>query len=131
MNSFKKKEETNSWQLHVRCLFLMLLKVVLNTYLAVLGFLEITLSKDGPDDKKKKGDFKVELDYLKSYRFLWAVLTFKKMFDIMSPTSSILPNKDLVLAVSTNKRNKIKITKLRTDNIFEHLSQEIDAFVLE
>ncbi|CAI6367069.1 unnamed protein product [Macrosiphum euphorbiae] len=60
-------------------------------------------------------------------------LTFKKLFDILSPTSSILQNKDLdlMLAVSMIEQNKIKILTLRSDESFESLSQEVDAFVLE
>lgn len=109
------------------------LDVVLSTYLAVLDTLETMRSKDGPGDRKSGFEAGAILDYLKSYRFVWTALTFKKLFDILSPTSSILQSKDLdlMLAVSMIEQNKIKISILRTDESFESLSQEVDAFVLE
>ncbi|CAI6367070.1 unnamed protein product [Macrosiphum euphorbiae] len=90
-------------------------------------------SKDGPCDRKNGFEAGAIIDYLKSYRFVWTALTFKKLFDILSPTSSILQNKDLdlMLAVSMIEQNKIKILTLRSDESFESLSQEVDAFVLE
>jgi len=36
-----------------------------------------------------------------------------------------------MLAVSMIEQNKIKISKLRSDESFENLSKEVDAFVLE
>ncbi|XP_050065690.1 zinc finger MYM-type protein 1-like, partial [Aphis gossypii] len=109
------------------------LDVVLSTYLAVLDTLEIMRSTDGLSDRKSGFEAGAILDYLKSYRFVWTALTFKKIFDILSPTSSILQSKDLdlMLAVSMIEQNKIKISKLRSDESFENLSQEVDAFVLE
>ncbi|XP_022183198.1 zinc finger MYM-type protein 1-like [Myzus persicae] len=85
------------------------LYVVLSTYLAVIGTLEIIRSKDGP------------------------ALTFKILIDILSPTSSILQSKDLdlMLAVSMIEQNKIKISTNRSYESFKHLSQEVDVFVLE
>jgi len=107
--------------------------VVLSTYLAVLDTLEIMQSRDGPSDRKSGFEAGAILYYLKSYRFVWTALTFKKLFDILSPTSSILQSKDLdlMLAVSMIEQNKIKILKLRSDENFENLSQEVDAFILE
>lgn len=54
----------------------MRIEVVLPTHWASLSFLKIMQSKDGLEYKKKKQ--KVEFDYFKSYRFVWAVLTLKK-----------------------------------------------------
>lgn len=109
------------------------LDVVLSTYLAVLDPLEIMQSKDGPGDRKTGFEAGTVLDYLKSYRFVWTALTFKKLFDILSPTSLILQSKDLdlMLAVSMIEQNQIKISTLRSDESFENLSLEVDAFVLE
>jgi len=47
-------------------------------------------SKDGTGDRKSGFEAGVIIDYLMSYRFVWTGLTFKKLFDILSPTSLIL-----------------------------------------
>ncbi|XP_015378254.1 PREDICTED: zinc finger MYM-type protein 1-like [Diuraphis noxia] len=109
------------------------LDVVLSTYLAAIDTLEIIRSKDGPGDRKTGFEAGAINDYKRSYRFVWTALTFKKLFDILSPTSSILQSKDLdlMLAVSMIEQNKIKISTLRSDESFEHLSQEVDVFFLE
>jgi hypothetical protein len=113
--------------------FLYALDVVLSTYLAVLDTLETMRNKDGLGDRKSGFKAGAILDYLKTYRFVWTALILKKLFDILSPTSSILQSKDLdlMLAVSMIEQNKIKISILRSDESFESLSQEVDAFVLE
>jgi len=91
------------------------LDVVLSTYLVVLDTLEIMRSKDGPGDRKSGFEAGAIIYYLKSYRFVWTALTYlKKLFDILSSTSSILEIKDLdlMLAVSMIEQNKIKISTL-------------------
>lgn len=109
------------------------LEVILDTYLAVLDTLEMIRINDGPINRKDGSEAGALRDYLKSYRFVWTEFTFKKVFNILSPTNSILQSKDLdlILAVSMIEDNKIKISKLRTDSSFMNLSREVDNFVLK
>lgn len=107
------------------------LQAVLDTFDSVIYTLEQTRDTEGRNDHSVGHLGGCLLNYLFSKRFVMTAITFKTIFDVLSPSNTILQSSDLDLfaAIHSISNAQSKINNLRQDAIFESLMTKVDDFI--
>lgn len=102
------------------------LSTVLETLEAILNMFNEIKIQEGVSDYKTGAECNGLLYYFQSSQFLLTAFLFKRIFDILEPTSKVLQSRDLdvLTAVDFLKKMETKISLLRSDEEFTVILNE-------
>lgn len=110
------------------------LQAILHTFNSVVDTLEYTRNTEGREDHGVGHMAGCLMDYLLSRRFVMTAVWFQKIFNVLSPLSTILQSCDLDLLAGVNAINDAHkcIQRLRkSESLIECLIKEVDSFIKE
>jgi len=108
------------------------LQAVLDTFDSVIYTLEQTKDTECRNDHSVGHLAGCLLNYLLSKRFIMTAISFKTVFDVLSPLNTILQSSDLDLfaAIHSISNAQSKINNLRQkDGVFESLMTKVNDFI--
>lgn len=108
------------------------LQAVLDTFDSVIYTLEKIRDTEGRNDHNVGHLAGCLLNYLFSKRFVMTAITFKTIFDVLSPLNTILQSSDLDIfaAIHSISNAQSKINNLQqNDGVFESLMTKVDDFI--
>jgi len=110
------------------------LEAILETFGSVIDTLEYSRNTEGREDQCVGHMAGCLLNYLLSKRFIMTAMWFQKIFNVLSPLSTLLQTRDLDILAGVNSINDAKnlIQELRkNDSIMEYLIKEVNIFIKE
>lgn len=108
------------------------LHAVLNTFNSVIYKLEQTRDTEGRNDHSVGHLAGFLLNYMLSKIFIMTAISYKTVFDVLSPLNTILQSSDLDIFAAihsiSNAQSKINNQK---DGVFESLMTKVNDFILD